>query len=247
MGWLDRVNAKKEDEKLPERLRGKTPEQVAKELEAADQLAKDLEAEKAARLADSEKVTQIQTEFDKVKGDLARAEANRNVPPKKTDEELANFIEEPDKAFQQRVEPLTAVTLNNASMTSRIIAQQQLDNMDLQSNGKTMDGRLFRAWGNEIDGEAKKYNVGMLTTPQAWLGIFYYLKGVHADELRDPETRKKKYNFLEPSTTPVNTHKEEDKKPSDQLTDAEKHVADKMGVSHENYLKRKKAMQFINA
>jgi hypothetical protein len=248
MGWLDSIKDKKERDKIPERLRDKSPEEIVAEIEKSDKLAADLAAEKAARAEDSKKVETISTEFEKVKTRLAEAEANRNVPPKKeTPEEPANFIEEPDKAFAQRVSPLATITLQNAAITARMLAQQELDNTDLNSEGKTMDGRLFRAWQAELNAESKKYQAAQLATPQAWLGIFYYLKGIHADELRDPEARKKKYNFLEPSNTQVVRQNEEKKTPSDQLTDAEKHVADKMGVSHENYLKRKKSMQFVNA
>jgi hypothetical protein len=141
------------------------------------------------------------------------------------------------------------IAVQTAAMTARMLAQQQLNNADMASNGKTMDGRLFQHWGAELDTEAKKYQTVQLTTPQAWLGIFMYLKGVHADELRDPEIRKKKYNFMEPAVSGSNSSSNDnkDKPAGDQLTDAEKHVADKMGVSHENYLKRKKTMQYVNA
>jgi hypothetical protein len=84
-----------------------------------------------------------------------------------------------------------------------------------------------------------------MTSPQAWIGIFYYLKGLHSDELRDPETRKKKYNFIEPSASQATPEDKKPKSPEEELTPAEKHVADKMGVTYENYAKRKKAMQFV--
>jgi hypothetical protein len=247
LGWLDAV--KKSKEKIPERFKDKSEDDILKELDEADKAKKEIEELKAKDAERETKVTQIQSEFDKVKSQLAAAEANRNrnPNPNPNNEEPANFVEEPDKAFQQRVGPLAAITLQNAAVTARLLAQQQLDNADLASGGKVMDGRLFRHWGADIDAESKKYAPIQLGDPQAWIGIFYYLKGQRADELANPETRKKKYNFMEPATTSVNTNIEEKKTPSDQLTDAEKHVADKMGVKHEDYLKRKKSMQFVNA
>src|SRR5258708_5041855 len=83
MAWLDRVNAKKEEDKLPPRLRDKTPEKIVEELEAADKLKADLELEKAARAADAEKVTQIETEFADVRARLAAAELKSKAPDKK--------------------------------------------------------------------------------------------------------------------------------------------------------------------
>lgn len=246
MGWLDAVKDRK---KLPKVFENKSEDDIVKMLEES---AKDKEELQGLRtkVADQDKaVDEIKTEFDKVKSRLADAEANRNKPPeKKQDDEVVSFIDDPEKALAQRVGPLAAITIQNSAQTSRMLAQQDLDNADLASGGKTMDGRLFRAWSRELDQEARKYPTQTLTTPDAWKGIFYYLKGVHAEELNNPEIRKKKYNFLEPSSTTVSTHVEDEKKtPSDQLTDAEKHVADKMGVSHENYLKRKKAMTVVSA
>jgi hypothetical protein len=241
---------KKEESKLPERLKGKTPEQVAKELEDADKLKNDLELEKAARRESDESVQQIRTEFDQVKERLAAADASRNKPPEKREPlTMEQFMDDPEghvrRISAEANAPATGVTVANAAQTARILAQQQLDNADLASGGKSMDGRLFRAWGAELNSESAKYNAVQLIKPEAWLGIFYYLKGVHSDELRDPEMRKKKYNFLEPSGS--GAPPPADNKKSDELTDAEKHVADKMGVSYENYAKRKKGMQYVNA
>ena len=251
MGWIDRINAKKEEEKLPPRLREKTPEQIVTELEAADKLKNDLELEKAARREQDEKVTQIETEFNQVKERLAAAELKAKPAPKQEDGTEAtseNILADPKKVLDAHTATLQSVTIQNAATTSRMLAQQQLDNADSASDGKSMDGRLFRAWSGEIDSESRKYQAIQLMRPEAWLGIFWYLKGTHADELRDPEMRKKKYNFLEPSAASGGSTNG-DSKPKDGpegLTDQEKHVADKMGVSYENYAKRKKAMVMVN-
>lgn len=254
MGWLDRVNAKKEEDKLPPRLRDKTPEQIAKELEDADKLKADHELLKASQAESDKKVEEITSEFEQVKQRLAAAEANQNKAPDKKDGKVEatpeNMLENPKGVLDTRLAPLEAVTIQNAASTSRILAQQQLDNADSMSNGKSMDGRLFRAWGSEIDAESRKYAAIQLIKPEAWLGIFYYLKGTHADELRDPEIRKKKYNFLEPSSTSVvsdNNNGNNKKDGVEGLTDQEKHIANMMHVSYENYAKRKKEMQFVNS
>lgn len=247
MAWLDSVKAKKEAEeaKRPERLRGKSDEDILKEIQEAEGFKKKFEESEAARQRDNEEVRKVTTQFEELKRSLNEAEARRQ--PAREPDELANFIEDPDRAFTQRVAPVAAATVANSAITARILAQQILDNNDLTSGGKNMDGRLFRAWGMEIDGESRKYQAAQLTSPQAWVGIFYYLKGLHADELRDKDVVKKKYNFLEPASTEGARPPEGKPKSADEeLTDAEKHVADKMNVTYENYRKRKKAMQFIN-
>lgn len=247
MAWLDSVKKQKEAEeaKRPERFRGKSDEEILKQLEEAEGFKAKFEESEQARRRDNEEVRKVSSQFEELKREIAAAEANRNKKPTEP-EELANFVEEPERAFTQRVAPVAAATIANSAITARILAQQMLDNNDLASGNKTMDGRLFRAWGMEVDTESRKYQAAQLTSPQAWIGIFYYLKGLHADELRDKDIVKKKYNFLEPATTeggrPADS---KPKTPSEELTDEEKHVADKMGVTHENYLKRKKAMKFV--
>ncbi len=82
MGWLDRVKDKKELEKLPQRLKDASPEDIIEELKLTDKLKADLAASQAAQAAQDVKVTEIQTEFEQVKARLAAAEANRAPAPK---------------------------------------------------------------------------------------------------------------------------------------------------------------------
>ena len=247
MGWLDRLDAKKKEEnKIPPELEGKTPEQIVASLKEAEGLRVELQAAKANNAKLSTQYTEMNTEVDKIKAELASRDAAQNQQRTNQTEELANFVEDPDKAFGQRVAPLAQVAVNTAAMTARMLAQQQLNNQDMASpaEARSMDGRLFQAWSVDIDAEARKYPQIQLATPQAWLGIFYYLKGTRADDLANPEIRKKKYgNFIESGVSSVAPRAEPEKK--DELTDAEKHVADKMKVSYENYAKRKKQMQFV--
>jgi hypothetical protein len=252
MGWLDNLRDKKKEEQaqavlkaIPDSLKEKSLDEITALLSEAPGLKTKLGELETARSADTEKVTGLSRELAETRARLASIEANgsggrQSTPP----DELANFVEEPDKAFSQRAGPIASLAVRTSAQTARILAQQQLDNMDMSSNGKVMDGRLFRAWGAEIDTESNKYQTTQLTDPKAWIGIFYFLKGTKADELRDPEIRKTKYNFLEPSTT---HHEPPEKKDEDVLTDEEKRVAARMGVTPENYLKRKKAIKFVGA
>jgi hypothetical protein len=254
MGWLDRIKDKKELEKIPPELRDASPEDIVKKLADAEKLKADLaEAQRKSAEQDT-KVTEIQNEFEQVKARLAAAEAKPKgdqKPPDRVDPTPENMLENPKGVLDTRLGPLEAATIRNGVTTSRMLAQQQLDGADMASGGKTMDGRLFRAWASEIDAESRKYQAVTLMTPEAWLGIYWYLKGIHGDELRDPEVRKKKYSFLEPAASgaPGPNGPGSDTRPKDgpeSLTDQEKHVADKMGVSYENYAKRKKSMQFTS-
>ena len=250
MGWLDKVKSKKETV-IPEIFKDKSEEDILKMLQES---AADKEKIKTLETKVTEQDTtvgKIQTEFEAVKTRLAAAEAKPRTAKTEDGSEEAtpdNIMTDPKKVLDAHTAPTTALAINASAQTARMLAQQQLNNQDLASGGKTMDGRLFAAWSNEIDEQSKRYQAIQIITPNAWIGIYLYLKGVHADELRDPEVRKKKYNFLEPST--IGTLPTPDGKPKDgaeSLTDQEKHVADRMGVSYENYAKRKKAMVMVNA
>jgi hypothetical protein len=214
--------------------KAKASEDKQKELEAK------LQAQEAERVKEREHVKGIETEFQKIKSAL---EAKEKTPAKP--EEPADFDTDPQKAFDQQVRPLAEVAVLNAKNTAKILAQQQLDNNDMAS-GSSMDGRFFRAWGAEIDAEANKYQPQQMITPEAWLGIFYYVKGRHSDELANPEIRKKNYAFLESgrSNTPPPPDKEEKK---DQLTEEQKTIARKMGVSEEKYLENMKKFTYSGA
>ena len=235
MGWLD--DRKKVDELTKQNqdweTKSKASEDKQKELE---QKLSDLEAQ---RVTERSAVEQMNTEFERIKTSLAEAERNKQKPP----EEPTDFDEDPEKAFNQRINPLAQATVLNAAQTARILAQQQLDNQD-STNGTSMDGRLFRAWNAEITAESSKYPAQALMKPENWLGIFFYIKGMRSDELSNPEVRKKKYAFLESgrSGSPPPPEKVNE---GDKLTDEELHICDRMGVKPENYLKRKKELKFV--
>jgi hypothetical protein len=241
------------EEDIPPELKDKTPQEVAEALKKARELEGKVTTLEAERVREKEAVVTMNTEFDKVKQRLEATElklrGNQNQNQNQNQEELADFTLEPDKALNQRIAPLANLTVNSAFMTARLLCQQMLDNQDMASpqDNKTMDGRLFRAWEGEINELSKKYQPAQLTTPDAWLGIFYYVKGKHAHELANPAERKKKYGFLEPASQGAPPPPPDKKNGVEGLTEQEKHVADKMHVSYENYAKRKEKMQILPA
>ena len=239
----------KKEEELPPELKGKTPEQIAASLKEADEVKTRLQALEGERATEKQTVVDMTNNFNTMKTRLQELEANAKKAPSPPPEEKANFLEDGDRAFNQRfnenVAPTTAIAVGAAQQVARISAQQHLQNLDAQNN--TMDARLFTAWSADIDSEAKKYQPTQLIQPQSWLSIFYFIKGVRADELANPEVRKKKYSFLEPARSSAPPPDGKEKSATDQLTDQEIHAAKMMHKTPEQYLAQKKKMQFINA
>jgi len=237
MAWMDNKKEVEAAKKLAQdwEAKAKASDTKQQELEAK------LQAQESERAKEREHVKGIETEFQKIKIALETRDKAADKP-----EEVADFDTDPQKAFDQQVKPLAQVAVQNAMHTARILAQQQLDNADMASSGATMDGRLFRAWSGEIDSEASKYQPQQMITPQAWLGLFYYVKGTKSDELSNPEIRKKKYAFLE-SGRPGSPPPPEKNDDEDKLTDVERAIAGKMGIAPEKYLENKKKLRFVGA
>ena len=113
MGWLDRLDAKKKEEnKIPPELEGKTPEQILAALKEGDAFKARAEAAEAKATQLGAQFTELNTEVDKVKAELASRDAAQSRQTITQTEELANFVEDPDKAFGQRVAPLEQVAVN---------------------------------------------------------------------------------------------------------------------------------------
>jgi hypothetical protein len=244
MGWLDNINAKKK-EQVPKMFEGKSEDDILKMLQESSADKEKIRGLEAKVTEQDSAVARINTEFESVKARLAEADARRQPPPKTDSEEPADFVTDPDKAFAQRIGPVATITLQTAATTARMLAQQQLGNV-----GNGIDGRLFAMWGAELDVEAKKYPLVHLGNPNAWLGMYFYLKGLHHDELNNAETRKKKYPFLEPSTSTSVQQTADDKKDkpaTEQLTPQELHIAKMMKKTPEQYLEQKNKMQFVGA
>src|SRR5271163_3445019 len=253
MSWFD---DKKEVEAakalrgaLPDAMKNKTPEELRAIIEGASTAEARIAALEAEKAAATSAATAATTQFNEIKARLTSIEANGRPAPVKQDEgERANFIEDPDRAFNERAAPLANLTVASAAMTAQMLAQQELDNRDMQSGGRNHDGRLFRAWQGEIQAKAKTQPQTNLVYPNTWIDIFFLIKGQHADELRDPDARKKNYSFMEPASTEATRKEDNSGKPAvDQLTPQELKVAERMHVTPENYLMRKKKMQYIGA
>lgn len=252
MAWFDNMKRKrdKEDE-IPPELRDKTAEEVVAALKESAELKTKVTTLETERVTERAQVATMSSEFDKVKQRLVTAEANLNKQNNNNNnqrtEEPIDWNLDPEGAFNRSIKPLVDTTIQNSSMSARLLTIQTLDNSDAVSptDNKTMDGRLFRVWESEINAEAAKYPAASMMQPQTWLGLYYLVKGRHADELANPEVRKKKYNFIEPASQGGPPPPPKVKDGVESLTDQEKHVADKMGVSYENYAKRKSKMQFV--
>ena len=231
MGWGNR-----KDEDLPESLKGKTPDQIAFELEEAKKLKERLDKQEAK---DAERDTMFQS-FATAQQSLVETlkAVNERVPAVKPvvnndQHEPASFITDPDLAFNERVGPLAAITMQTAAITAKQEAQRAF--FRKQSTEKNnIDGTLFERFESEILEMAKNCTPAQLANPATWAHLYFNVKGRHADEI---VANPKSFFTEDAKRPPVGDNGNNEPQPTDQ----EVKIAAKMGVPIENYMKHKKA------
>jgi hypothetical protein len=231
MAW---GNRKEED--LPESLKGRTPDQIAFELEEAKKLKERLDKQEAK---DAERDTMFQSfaTTQTALADTLKAINERTTPPparrEENNREPASFITDPDLAFNERVGPLAAITMQTAAITAKQEAQRAFMRKQ-QTEKNNIDATLFDRFEGEILEMAKTCTAVQLANPATWSHLFYNIKGKHTDEI----VSNPKAFFTEDATRAPGA---EGGDKGDQPTDQEKSIASKMGVPIENYMKNKKA------
>jgi hypothetical protein len=227
----------KKEEELPENLRGKTPDQIAFELEEGKKLREEVEKLKTK---DAERDTLFQS-FATTQTQLAdtlKAVNERVAPQPKPDannnnREPSSFITDPDQAFNERVAPLASITMQTAAITAKGEAQRAFARKQATEKNN-IDATLFDKFEGEILEMAKNCTPQQLANPATWAHLFYNVKGRHTDEI----VSNPKAFFTEDATRPPAGGGGGNE---DTLTDQEKAICAKMGVSPENYLKNKKS------
>lgn len=208
---------KKEDNELPAELRDMKPEDLVKAVKDSQRV--------------SELETQLQqrnTEFEDVKTRLETIEANQPQPqPQPGQRQPTSVLVDEEKAFQERQAPLAMTTLLIGAQTARMQAKQSL-------------GSTFAKFEKEIEAEMERIPLGSRIHIDSWRNIHDMVVGRHMHEI----AKEPGQYFTEPGG---GTPPPEPPQNPDKLSDEEVKVAKKMGVSEEQYLKSKKAMQFVGA
>lgn len=239
----------KKDEELPARLRGKTPEQIAQELEAADGLKSKIEGLETGLASANSKFETFGTSLTQLNETLTQLGTRLPAPKSGAgagedgagddSHEPASFLTEPDRAFAERAAPLINVVLGTAARLAREEAFKRAQTRQRTEKGN-VDGLIFEKFGKEIDDFAKACTPQQQANPDTWEHLFFNVKGRHSDEISAQRSEGKGEFFIESAgrATSSDTHVDDNK-----LTPLEEKLAARMGVKPEDYLKRKKEMQ----
>lgn len=228
---------KKDEPDLPEALKGKTQEELT-------QLLADAEALKAENATLKTQNAEANSKFESFGATLTEMNTRLEglATPKKpenegSNNEAANFLTDPDRAFAERAAPIVGLLLS----TSATIAKQQAREsaaMRQRTQKNNIDGQLFDRFDDEIMALAKTCSPQQLAAPATWTHLFYNVKGRHTDEIVTANIDKKGEFFVESAQRAASS----EVKQEDTLTPQQIRIAEKMGVKPENYLKNKKEM-----
>jgi len=220
-------------------MKGKTTDQIAFELEEGKKLKERLEKLEAK---DGERDTMFQsfatsqTELVntlKAVNERVVAPPARREPDGSGNHEPASFITDPDQAFNERVGPLAALTMQTAAITAKQEALRGLQRKQATEKNN-IDASLFERFEGEVLELAKNCTATQLANPATWVHLYYNVKGKHTDEI---VSNPKSFFTEDASRSPTSDNGLKE----DQSTDQEKSIASKMGVPIENYMKNKKA------
>ena len=228
------------DDEVPDKLKGKTPQEIAKALEDAEELkAKHMELEAAAATKDQE-LTATRSEFEATKQKLQEIEANRNRQAESEPRRggPTSVLVDEDKAFAERVGPVAMVALQSGMLAAKQEARRQVEIKSRDPKNKN-DLGIFLRYEAEIEDLMSKEAPERKIIPQVWLNAFTYIKGIHVNDIIASVQKGEAFGLEGGSTSQAPPTEQND----DKLSPEELRVASKMRVSPENYLKQKKAMK----
>lgn len=193
-----------------EELIGMSPDELKSQLGEISSLKTRLE----------EMGTQTTSKMDSI---LSTLEA---LKPKPDDDQ--DFIADPDKALDARLNPLRDQTLANT-----IMIQHQ--------KARELYPKDFERWGQEIVKKVSEYSTENQCNPGVWKQCVLVVRGEHAADL-EKDGAKGNFGFLEPVAAGLRT----DPKNSDGLSREERAMVSKLsqfGVTPEKYAKGKQRLE----
>lgn len=235
MSWWNDSKTKLPD-KLANRFKDKTPEQVEAEFDALDAKAQKADSGDV-ELNDLKKQLQDRNnEFNQLQGRLNDIEANNRRQQAPQEPTRTSVLVDEDRAFAERLAPLAVGQLQQAAAMARTLAQQELRNDPRHK-------KLLEKYGKDVDAVFAKIPLQSQGFVESYRNAFFIGVGPHMNELFDAASKREGDLFTESGggTPPA-----EPQKP-DKLSDEELKIASRMRVTPEQYLKRKKSMSMVGA
>lgn len=238
MAFFDKSNAK-----LPDELKDASQEDLVEAIrfykENRERLAQTTSELETAK----QTIANVETQFTDTKGRLAALEASiaaekqqkRTPPPA---EAPTDFFEDPEKAFNQRQGPRDMLMLNTAAQ----VAQMGFEGGLMAEPGKFGDDpKVYKKYRSEVTDLIRREPLANQANPQAWKNAFLLIKGLHSDDIADARKKNDSEFFGETPKTAVN----QDTKPVDEITDADRAAAKRYGLKPEEVFESRRSLKIM--
>jgi len=231
---------------LPPELRDLPAEEIAKRLQKANELETELTQTKEKLKTTEGSVTSLQSTVAELQ------EKVKNIPPPKGDEPppkgdepppgapgLADWLADPQSAFNRASQPLAAATLISGALTAKMVAADFLQKQDV------VNRRLWKKYEGEVQQLMEKIPAERRIFPQEWVNQFTFVKGMHLDEVIK-EAQGQGDAFFAESATPGGSGITQP--PSDdKISPEEEKVMRALKMKPEDWIKRRKSLKIHNA
>ena len=240
MPWFQRVQ-------LPERFKDATPEQIEsawKDLETREGEVKNFQPPKPE---ESEAYKTLQTQLTEAQQNIANLTVeSQRASTSTTATERAkptSFLEDEDRAFAERANPIINMTMHNTSLMAKQIAVQELRD-DSDPFVKATNDYVLKNYGKEIGEIYESMPLQAKTSSVAFKNVVGVVKDRHISDVVKAVTAGKGGSFFE-SSGGSGASRSGDSLPGPEkdLSPGEMRVALKMHLSPSEYLKAKKGLK----
>lgn len=243
--------------KLPAEYRNKTEDEIAAMLAAGATAQTDAQRLKTEKEAAEAAKTQLESQANAGRDAVERLkklreaglvdddgnpvtrqegghrETNTQGPPSE-----AEWLTNPNDAFQRANATTAAVAMHGAIMSARLLAEQFI-----QRQGP-VERRLWDKYSAEIQKGVDGLSPEMKILPQTWINQFTFVKGMHLSDVVKEAQGSGDAFFSETAQSTGGGLPGGNEEKNDKLTPEEEKVARRMGRTPEQYLAAKKNMKF---
>lgn len=234
--------------KLPAEYRDKTEDEIAALLTAG--ATAQAEATTSKTVAEAAEAAKVKAEKDAADARAALKLAQeaavagggeepieRREAPKGPPTE-ADWLTNPNEAFQRSIAPLAAVAMHGSIMAAKAEAERFIQQQS------PLERRLWNKYITEITNGVNSLSPEQKILPQTWINQFTFVKGIHlADVAKEAQGGGDTF-FAETASSTGGGLPSGNEKNDDKLTPEEEKIAKRLGRTPEQYLAQKKKMQF---
>jgi len=221
----------------------------------------DSQDEKLKKLDGLDKLDTVLSEFTEVKKRLDSIEAggqNQETDEQRQQREqqeqqqqqqqqqssqMTSFLVDENRAFAERAMPLAAMQLQTASKIAKMSTRNKIQLMQKEGDpyyGQRM-ARFFDKHETEIDKLASRVPLAQQGHDETWMNMFKLVQADHIDEISDKTTP-----FIEGGAGGITPASVDNNQQQDVLTDAQKRVAQRMGITEADYKESRKGLVYTS-